>query len=142
MSRKLTALLAACLCGTAGAADVYKWTDAGGVVHYADTEPPAEAMAQLMHVAGGGARASLSDNDDTDSSTQAGKKAPPPDTHLLALAGPEARCNQARAELELLQSNTPVGLPSAGGGQPQPLDAAGRRAKIDEEQSIIAHNCK
>src|SRR6516162_5840075 len=53
-SMQRTSLLIA-LVGIAAAAhatDVYKWTDASGVVHYADSEPPAEAKAERVHVVG------------------------------------------------------------------------------------------
>ena len=141
MPSKLIPLLAAGLAVAAHAADVYKWTDAGGVVHYADTEPPAEAKAQLMHVGGGSTKSAMADNGFADAADNEVKK-PPADTLVTAQAGLEERCKRARADLELLQSGTPVGLPGVGGAPPQPLDEPARRAQITNAQLVIAHNCR
>jgi hypothetical protein len=47
------ALVAATLCGSAHAVDVYKWTDSKGVVHYGD-HPASGVAASTLSVPGGG----------------------------------------------------------------------------------------
>ena len=144
MPRRLPTLIVLCLAASAQATDVYKWIDAGGVVHYADTEPPAEAKAQMMRVYGGKASAAA-DATAGDTDAQGGSagrsKTVAAEAVLTGSALTEARCTRARAELELLQSATPVALAGSGGAKPQPLDDAGRRAQIENAQAVIARDC-
>lgn len=56
MNHALAFVLAAALCGSAHAVDVYKWTDGKGVVHYGD-RPASGAAASTVSVPGGGSSA-------------------------------------------------------------------------------------
>jgi hypothetical protein len=47
MTRLVVAMLAWALAGTAGA-EVYRWVDASGRVHYSNTEPPVDARPSLV----------------------------------------------------------------------------------------------
>ena len=79
MQRKFAFIALACCAKVASAAEVYKWTDAGGVVHYADTEPAAALNAQRLHVRGSGTTEAAADGEaarsagaaDTDTGPQA-----------------------------------------------------------------------
>jgi len=66
MNRKLPLLALLLVAASAYAADsqVYKWTDAGGVIHYSDAPPPKDTQnVQTVRVSGGDRpRAVASDN--------------------------------------------------------------------------------
>jgi len=129
----------------AQAAEAYRWVDANGVVHYSDVTPPAETKAELVHLRGTGSTtgAAVSIPDEpakADDSQEAGEKKPP-GTLVSAVQSAEKRCADARANLEVLQRNGPVGIDS-GNGKPQPLDDATRQRQIGNAQTIIATYCK
>jgi hypothetical protein len=135
----LLLILAAIASSSALAAEVYKWTDAAGVVHYSDTKPPDDAKAQLL---------TLTSTTTTESDAVAAEPEPEPEEKPAdgALAGSpqraELRCEQARSNLELLQSKYTVGLDTGAGGQAQVLDDAQRQRQIASAQTLIATYCK
>ena len=51
MRRALTILAFATLAGLAGAAEIYKWTDAEGKVHFSDSPPPGVSDAIKVSIA-------------------------------------------------------------------------------------------
>ena len=51
MRRALTILAFATLAGLAGAAEIYKWTDAEGKVHFSDSPPPGVSDAVKVSIA-------------------------------------------------------------------------------------------
>jgi hypothetical protein len=129
-------------CASAQATDVYKWTDAAGVVQYTELEPPANVKAVKMHLVGTASTAASADITAEDASgSQPAQKPEQREKLLTATEGVKARCERARADLELLQGSAPVGLNTGGTGEPQPLDEAGRKAQIASAQSAIAHSC-
>jgi len=128
------------VCASAQATDVYKWTDAAGVVQYTELEPPANVKAVKMHLVGTAKSAAAADVVEDDGLPKA-ENPEKRDTQLIAAAGVQARCERARADLELLQGSAPVGLNTGNSGNAQPLDEAGRKAQIANMQSIIAHSC-
>ncbi len=126
------------------AADLYKWTDAGGVVHYADSEPPAPIKSTKVHVAGtktaGAPDAAANDADEPEA---AAAKANTPGGALASNVQSAARrCEQARANLEVLQGKLDVGMDISGTGKPQPLDDKQRQVQIATAQTVIATYCK
>src|SRR5882724_5263457 len=149
MNRKLLSLALLCMVASVDAAQaqVYKWTDAAGVVHYSDAPPPQDTpKVETMHVSGGdhshptaaesSATAEAGDAPKTaaTANTPAAPNAPLPDT-------PDNRvqlCERARQNLELLQSKYPVGLDAAGNGKPQVLDDAARKIQVEKAQQNIA----
>lgn len=128
----------------AAAADVYKWIDAGGVVHYSDTEPTPELKAQRLHLAG------MSTSDvkagATDPSDPANAPAGPDNaregTQVSSVQSAERRCSDARNNLEVLQSKFAVGFDAQGNGKPEVLDDQGRQLQIARAQTTIATYCK
>jgi len=129
----------------AQAAEAYRWVDANGVVHYSDVTPPVESKAELVHLPGtaskAGATVSTADEPaKADDSEEPGEKKPP-GTLASSVQSAEKRCADARANLEVLQRNGPVGMDN-GAAQPQPLDAAARQRQIGNAQTIIATYCK
>lgn len=140
MQRFPIVLTLACAASAAAAADVYKWTDATGVVHYADTEPAAGANAELMHLNGSSAKAAAASAENPAGAAEHTGAA----QGTQVTTGPDAGklCTQARSSLELLQSRTPVGLDTNGNGKPEPLDDNARQVQIARAQTLIARYCK
>lgn len=130
----------------AQAADAYKWVDANGVMHYSDTAPPPETKSELVHLRGTGtaAAAPAAIEDDTanteDSRNPAEKKLP--GALASSVQSAEKRCADARAELEVLQRNGPVGLDTGGKAAPKAMDDTERQRRISGAQTIIATYCK
>ena len=147
MQRCFLFAVLACAVPAASAADVYKWTDAGGVVHYSDTEPAADVKASKLHLRGTTATESdlttAAGNADQATGAAAAADTRPP-AGMQVSAGPNAGriCEQARSELELLQSGAAVGLDTRGTGNPVPLDDNARQAQIARAQALIARYCK
>lgn len=140
-------LLIALLCAVpaAYAADVYKWTDAGGVVHYSDTEPAAASGVQLVHLNGTATSPPVGTAQPAGERAAAAVEPATPAQGTLVTAKSEngdKLCAQARSNLELLQSNQPVGLDPGGSGKAEPLDNAARQRQIANAQTLIGRYCK
>ena len=131
-----------CAVPAAFAADVYKWTDAGGVVHYSDTEPAGASDVQLVHLNGTATAGTTQAN--AEANPAMAEAAKPAQGTLVAAKSEngDKLCAQARSNLELLQSNQPVGLDPGGSGKAEPLDDAARQRQIANAQSLIARYCK
>ncbi|HTI97187.1 MAG TPA: DUF4124 domain-containing protein [Rudaea sp.] len=143
MNRKLVLLALSCFVVGAYAADrqVYKWTDASGVVHFSDAPPPKDAKTvQLMRVsgddrphaveaaggeAGGAAPAGTNGADNAAASGNANAKA----------------CATARNNLEILNSKMPVSV-TGPDGKAVPLDDKARAAQIAVANANIELYCK
>ena len=139
MKRLFLLLALVCAAIVANAADVYKWTDKDGVVHYSDAQPPADAKAERVPLAGMAkktAAAGASANDADEAATP--PKAAPP-TLVTASLVAQKRCEQARTNLEVLQGNSSVALDN---GKSEPMTDQARAERIAVEQRAIADNCK
>lgn len=154
MNRKLLliALLAAC---SVQAAEVYKWVDANGIVHYSDAPPPPEATkVEKMRVGGGVVAADTTANpnsnegegarkDDADKDKDKAKPAPQPPATVEDTPENRAKlCTQAQNNVELLQSKYTVSAPSAADGSQQVMDDKARQARLASEQQNVATYCK
>lgn len=142
MNRHMILLALACVAVTATAADkqqVYKWTDANGVVHFSDAPPPQDTKnVQALHLAGGTTTTSApaaADNPNGAAAPATANGAPVNTTDEAAL------CKQSRANLELLQGKTAVGIAGAD-GKPQALDDAAREGQIANAKLAISRYCK
>src|SRR5262249_31048392 len=128
-----------CAGAAASAADVYKWTDKDGIVHYSDQEPPAGVKAEHVHVAtatkAAGAGAAANDADEAATPPSAG----PPGVLATATQIAQQRCEQARANLAVLRGNTAVGVDDGSG---KALDEQARADRIAREQSAIEQYCR
>jgi len=152
MNRKLP-LLALLLVGTcvyAAEGQVYKWTDAGGVVYYSDNPPPKDAQNVQMVRVRGGSHAVGENNETTEKPAEkpadtTDSKPPPAATQNTAMAdnanNRAKACAQARTNLELLQSGYAVSMTGAN-GQTQALDEKGRQGQIADTNAQIALYCK
>jgi subtilisin family serine protease len=152
MNRKLLliALLAAC---SAQAAEVYKWVDANGVMHYSDSPPPKDAQkVEKVRVGGGLVAATDPAVAANPSEGEAGvppdaqqKPKQPPQPPPAVDDTPENRaklCSTAQSNLELLQSKFPVTGTNAGDGSQQMLDDKARQGRVAVEQQNVATYCK
>ena len=127
----------------AGNGQVYKWTDAQGVVHYSDAPPPnTQPNVQTVRVTGGdrphdvnAAAAATDANAPQPAQTQVAQNAPP--------AAPDHAhdCANAHSNLELLQSKFQVSV-TGSDGKAVPLDDKARQAQIADMNAQIAAYCK
>jgi len=130
----------------AGQGQVYKWTDAGGVVHYSDAPPPKDVTnVQTVRVSGGDRpRAVSMDSSEggeqpKDSAAGTGGTQP---TVMPDTAGNRVKaCATARSNLELLNSKFPVTV-TGGDGKAQALDDKQRQAQIADANAQINLYCK
>ncbi len=108
------------------AADLYKWTDEKGVIHYSDTPPPQQSNAARVRVKSG-----VSDETETVADTDANKAKDAKPTAATADKG--TNCEHARANLNLLQSKYQVADSSG-----KPLDEKKRQELTDQAKLAIA----
>ena len=149
MNRAIILLVMTCAAASVPAADkqqVYKWTDANGVVHFSDAPPPSDAKnVESLRLAGGTTTAAGAADQPKDaaavnsaaaSAAPATASPPPPNATDDATL-----CKQSRANLELLQSKTPVGIAGAD-GKAQVLDDKAREIQIVNAKQAISRFCK
>ena len=105
----------------ASAGELYQWKDANGVTHYSDAPPPAGADYQNRTIRDSGT-ASIKPDD---------AEAPAENT----------QCTTARANLELLQGEGPVGTDTDKDGKPDAEFSAEQRAAQTQlaEAAIKVH---
>jgi hypothetical protein len=147
MNRKLPLLALLLVAASAYAADsqVYKWTDASGVVHYSDAPPPKDTQnVQTVRVSGGD-RPHAVGGDNADAADAADKAKPaaagnPAGAPTDPSGGRARDCQTARSNLELLQGKMPVAVKNADGTQ-QPLDDKTRQLQINSANAQIALSC-
>jgi hypothetical protein len=125
----------------AQAADAYRWVDAKGGVHYSDAPPPVEF--RLNSCLPGTASRRRARQCHAGRTRQGGRFGEPARRagHACQFGATPKRCEDARANLEVLQRSGPVGM-DTGTGKPQPLDDAARQRQIGNAQTIIATYCK
>jgi hypothetical protein len=125
------------LTGVVQAADLYKWTDDKGVVHWSDTPPPGHTNAARVRVKSGvsdeappapaaNATAVADANTPKDAAKPAAAPAPAPLDRTAA-------CDQARTNLGMLQSRYPVSDASG-----KPLDDKTRQSMTEQAKQTIA----
>lgn len=126
---------------TAQAADVYKWTDDKGVVHYADA-PPDGQKYERMRVSSGTTTAA------PDPAPQATPAAATPEPgsvedqiakHKAARA---QNCQIARDNLALIENSPDVQKDFDGDGKPEPMTPEQRASEIKANQDAIVRSCE
>ncbi len=136
--------LAATSAAFAANGQVYKWTDAQGVVHYSDAPPPTtQSNVQTMRVAGGVSTPSGTTATDPNAAAQ---QQPDQATQVAQNAAPPVSdhthdCANARSNLELLQSKFQVSVTDST-GKAVPLDDKARQAQVADMNAQIAAYCK
>ena len=131
----------------AGQGQVYKWTDAGGVVHYSDAPPPKDVTnVQTVRVSGGDRPRAVS-MDSSETPEQAKDAGAGGSSGTQPVSMPDTKenrvkaCATARSNLELLNSKFPVAVTGAD-GKPQALDDKQRQAQIADANAQITLYCK
>lgn len=130
----------ACAAGMAHAGDLYRWTDAQGVMHVSDTPPPpSEVNPARLQVD----RNKISESDSTlyaqpkaESAQKDGAQNAPANNAQAANTDSRSNCERIRANVQLLQGSRPV------------ADAYGKvldeksRADMLEQARRAAESCK
>lgn len=124
------------------AAELYKWTDSKGVVHYSDTPPPKDQQAaERLRIAakdnsetGSASDAKLADKVDADPAkpgqvVQGTASVPQENRKQL--------CNQARSTLDVLHGQTDVADAVTG----KPLDEKERASRTANAQFVVSSYC-
>ncbi|PWK84709.1 DUF4124 domain-containing protein [Fulvimonas soli] len=125
MRRPLLAL-ALLLLAPLAAAQVYKWTDASGTVHYSETPPPQGTKYQQMTLSGSAEPIAQP------SSSESRENRPEPEAPASVADTPANRarlCASLKSNLETLKGSGPVVMQE--GGQQKVLDDSQRKAQID-----------
>ncbi|MBS0557663.1 MAG: DUF4124 domain-containing protein [Proteobacteria bacterium] len=123
---------------------VYKWTDAAGVVHFSDAPPPKDAKdVQLMRVSGSDRPRSVDaqPNGEPGSSQEGGNNGAASAAPVDPKDANAKACATARNNLDLLQSKMPISVTGAD-GKPIPLDDKAREAQVAAANANIALYCK
>ncbi len=144
MRRMFLLALALLLLAPLASAQVYKWVDAKGTVHFSQTPPPPGVKYQLMHMASD-TGSSMMGTPSTVTSTHAnaansdqapGAQAPVANTP----ANRVELCKQLQQNMTLL--NSPEALNVAGAnGKPVALDAQARAQQKAQTQAQIQQFC-
>jgi hypothetical protein len=131
--------------GAAEKKQVYKWTDANGVVHFTDAPPPKDTPnVQSVRLVGGMTSSAPAVAEESAAPTTAPNSAPNQSAApATAAAKPDdaTLCKTARANLELLQGDTPVGVADAQ-GKADVLDDKARATQLANAKVAIARYCK
>ncbi len=129
-------------------ADLYKWTDGQGKVHYTDQPPTAEAQT-LKGVSSGQAATTSEATQALNARDQEYQKRRKDAEDARAKADKEAEqarvkrenCDKARNNLATLQ-NKPRVYTTDAAGQRTYLDDSARASAIASSQKAVAENCK
>jgi hypothetical protein len=147
--RRLSIALVLLLVAPLAAAQVYKWTDAQGTVHYSETPPPTGTKYHQVEVnTGSDAPAADASNTSSpaasDSSSSASTQNSNGNNASQAVPDtPENRaklCASLKGNIGTLQGSGPVVMQGAG-GQPQLLNADQRKQQLDASQSQYQQYC-
>lgn len=132
----------------AATAQVYKWIDSAGVVHYADAPPPrGTPNVQTVRVSSAGDQVQPAAVDTSEAGTQPANAASANPAASSSTAVADAakimaqNCATARSNLDLLNSKYPVST-TGPDGKPQKVDDTARQAKIADAQAEIKLYCR
>ena len=135
--RRLPLAIALLLLASAATAQVYKWTDAHGTVHYSET-PPSQGTKYKSLAPSGGEQAVAApaphDNPDAAKAPAATASAPMADTP----ANRARLCATLKANLDVLNGGDATVVQD---GQAQPLDDTQRRQQIFAAQAQYKQYC-
>jgi hypothetical protein len=134
MNRLLSLFVCASLgaASLAAAADVYKWTDDKGVVHYGDAPPEGFASTRI-EVREAPAPTPVAEPSTAPGAAEAAKTAAATNT---------SNCDLARRNLEVFGSAAAVTMDRDGDGKPEPLDETQRTEELTRNQELVRIYCK
>jgi len=129
-------------------ADLYKWTDAQGKVHYSDQPPTVKAQV-IKNSAAGQAGTTAQATQSLDAQDQAYQKRRKEADEARAKAEKEAEqarvqrenCTKARNNLSILQ-NSPRVYTTDAAGQRTYMDDAARARELASSQKAVSDFCK
>ena len=129
-------------------AELYKWTDAQGKVHYTDQPPTLKAQV-IKHSTAGQADITSQATQSLDAKDQAYQKRRKEADEARAKADKEAeqarvqreKCDKARNNLSTLQ-NTPRVYTTDAAGQRTYMDDAARASALASSQKAVSDFCK
>ena len=133
MNRRLLPLLLLVLGAAAPAAfaaDVYKWTDEKGVVHYGDTPPEGSDAT----------RVALREIRPAQEDPAPAAATPKPEEKPVAPTN-QSNCDIARRNLETLVKAPRVEMDSDGDGKPEPLSDEQRAAEQARNEDLVRIYC-
>ncbi len=122
-------------------AEVYKWTDANGTVHYSEA-PPAQGT-KFSKVTTTGTVEPLSKpaaESDTEDANTSNEPAPAPKTVADTPENRKALCESLKSNLATLHGSGPVLMEKD--GKQSALDAAQRKQQIDTAQAQYDEYCQ
>ena len=122
-------------------AQVYKWTDAGGTVHYSET-PPATGTNYKQIRTSGSAEPLAAPTAPAADTAKADRETPPAPAKPVADT-PENRarlCESLKTNLDALQGSTPVVMQQE--GKPVALDDDQRKAQLTAAQAQYRQYCQ
>src|SRR5690606_31809059 len=106
----------------ASAGELYQWKDANGVTHYSQTPP--------------------SSGNYTERSESGRDVTPPPVAAKAETPAESPQCTTARANIALLESESPVRQDSDGDGEPdKTLDDTERANQLELARALLKANC-
>ncbi|MFN7097197.1 MAG: DUF4124 domain-containing protein [Gammaproteobacteria bacterium] len=145
MKKRFLCLLIILIACSAAAAEVYKWTDANGVVHYSDT--PGNNDVQIVELPNYPAVVSNVPAEQTSMPSTISAQSPTatPQEQQQAIAQQkqqEAYCEQAKANLGLLQETGRRVYTVSTDGQYHYFNDTERQAEIKKTQEQIKELCQ
>ena len=131
-------------------AELHKWVDAAGNVHYSDTAPPADAQEQQVHIplapavaaSEAPAEKSIFEREaDLEKALKAKKEAEQKAAQEKEKANNKKQnCENARNNLRTLENSSRITTYDASGNQVI-MDDAARQKKIDEVRKTVSESC-
>lgn len=107
--------------GGAGAQELYQWKDANGVTHYSQTPPASGDYTQR---------------------TESGRSPARPVETAAAEPAEPPQCADARANIALLESESPVQQDTDGDGEPdRTLDDTERANQLELARALLKASC-
>jgi cytoskeletal protein RodZ len=142
--RRPSIALALLLVAPLVSAQVYKWTDAQGTVHYSETPPPSGTKYNRVEVnTGSDAPAEASSSSASSAATSSTQSSSDSSASQPATDTPENRakmCASLKTNIGTLQGSGPVVMQGTG-GQQQLLNADQRKQQLDASQSQFQQYC-
>jgi hypothetical protein len=138
--RRIVTLAVLLAAGPLAFAQAYKWKDAQGVTHYADSPPPAGTKYDKVKTSG----TVVPPAGNTPAPPPAAKPEPAKAQAGATADTPENRtklCATLKSNMETLAKPQQVSVDDGKGGQ-VPLDDAGRKRQIETTQAQMTLYCK
>jgi hypothetical protein len=119
-------------------AQAYKWKDAQGVTHYADTPPLGKVKYETVKTSG----SAVAPSPAPPAPARAASTPPPPGSPVADNPANRARlCDQLRKNMDVLGKEQVVSIDDGKGGT-RPLDDAGRKRQVETAQAQMTLYCK